>query len=188
MESLKIIAGCILAASLYGIVHDQITARVCLEYFTVLHPPIFHHTQSPTLLGLGWGTYATWPVGVVLGILFAICARAGNRPKTTLSDLIPVLLRLLAFMAASALVVSTLGYFFGPMPVRDTYIVRMTPKVRAGIPAGKERRFVADLWATGGSYASGLSGGVFCCALVYRKRVRRGWRDVHREEQVKYFA
>jgi hypothetical protein len=31
----------------YGIVHDQVTARVCVEYFTVGHPPVFQ-TNSDT--------------------------------------------------------------------------------------------------------------------------------------------
>jgi hypothetical protein len=187
MEWLKIIAGCIAAAVLYGILHDQVTTRVCLEYFTVLHPPIFH-THSPTLLGLGWGAYATWPVGLALGILFAICARAGSRTKLMFSDLIPLLSRLLAVMALSALTLGALGYSWGPMPVRESYVVRMTPTVRAGIPAAAEHGFVADLWATFASYASGLSGGLVCCALVYRKRVRIDRHHVRREEPLKHFA
>jgi hypothetical protein len=52
MESLKIVFASIAAAILYGIVHDQFTARICVEYFTVFHPPVFA-TQSPTLLGIG---------------------------------------------------------------------------------------------------------------------------------------
>jgi len=63
MEALKIAVTCIVAAVLYGIVHDQFTARICIEYFTIFHPPVFH-TQSPTLLGIGWGILATWWVGV----------------------------------------------------------------------------------------------------------------------------
>jgi hypothetical protein len=39
------------ATVLYGIMHDQITARIRIEYFTVDHPGIFG-TDSPTLLGL----------------------------------------------------------------------------------------------------------------------------------------
>ena len=31
MQSLKIILACVLAAILYGIAHDQITARLCIE-------------------------------------------------------------------------------------------------------------------------------------------------------------
>jgi hypothetical protein len=187
MESLKIILGCTVAAVLYGIAHDQVTARVCLEYFTVLHPPIFH-TDSPTLLGLGWGTYATWPVGVVLGIVFAICARAGRRTNLTARDLTPLILRLLAAMALSALASGTLGYFFGPMPAHESYLLRLTPAVRAGIPAAMEHRFIADWWAHIASYASGIGGGLICCLLVYRKRGGIDRPCVNREEPAKHFA
>ena len=58
MESLKIVVGRVLAAILYGIVHDQFTARICVEYFTVFHLSIFQ-THSPTLLAYGWGVIAT---------------------------------------------------------------------------------------------------------------------------------
>ena len=40
MQALLIILLCIFAAIVYGIIHDQITARVCIEYFTVGHPPV----------------------------------------------------------------------------------------------------------------------------------------------------
>jgi len=38
MEFLKIWLLCIVAAVIYGILHDQATARVCVEYFSVAHP------------------------------------------------------------------------------------------------------------------------------------------------------
>jgi hypothetical protein len=171
METVRIIAGCTVAAMLYGIAHDQITARVCPEYFTVFHPPIFR-TQSPTLLGIGWGILASWPVGVGFGILFAIGARSGRRPKLALSQLTSLVLRLLAIMALSAVTLGTLGYFFGHMPVRESFLARMTPSIRAAIPVDSERRFVADWWAHIASYASGLLGGLICCIAIYLKRMR----------------
>jgi len=67
MQRLAIVGLCIAAAIGYGIGHDQITARVCVEYFTIGHPPIFS-TDSPRLLGLGWGIMATGWVGLVLGL------------------------------------------------------------------------------------------------------------------------
>ena len=79
-EHLKIIIACIAAAIIYGILHDQITARVCVEYFTVFHPPVFA-TQSPTLLACGWGVIATWWVGLFLGLFLAVAARIGPRPS-----------------------------------------------------------------------------------------------------------
>ena len=53
MHALTIVVLCIGMAITYGILHDQVTARVCVEYFTIGHEPIFG-TDSPTLLGLGW--------------------------------------------------------------------------------------------------------------------------------------
>jgi hypothetical protein len=79
MEALKIALTCVIAAVLYGIVHDQFTARICIEYFTVFHPPLFH-TQSPTLLGIGWGIVATWWVGAFFSVPMIFAARAGSRP------------------------------------------------------------------------------------------------------------
>jgi hypothetical protein len=49
IEHLKIILFCVAAAIAYGIQHAQITARVCVEYFTVFHPHVFA-TQSPARL------------------------------------------------------------------------------------------------------------------------------------------
>jgi hypothetical protein len=34
LQALGIVCMCVGAAVLYGIIHDQITARVCVEYFT----------------------------------------------------------------------------------------------------------------------------------------------------------
>jgi hypothetical protein len=161
MESIKIVAGSILAAILYGVVHDQVTARICVEYFTVFHPPVFA-TQSPTLLGLGWGIIATWWMGALLGVLLALAARAGSRPKITLEHLIPSIAKVLAFMALCALVFGVLGYVFGTVP-----------SGMAGLlPSDSYHRFAADWWAHNASYASGLLGGLALCIFVYTRRVK----------------
>src|SRR5438270_14091473 len=102
MEFLKIIVICVVAAIAYGIIHDQITARICVEYFTIFHPPVFS-TQSPTLLGIGWGIIATWWVGAFLGILLAIRARAGSKQFLRAAELIRPISTLLRVMALSAL-------------------------------------------------------------------------------------
>ena len=160
MESLKIIGLSVLAGAIYGIVHDQITARVCLEYFTVFHPDVFH-TQSPTLLALGWGVLATWWVSVMLGILLAIASRAGSRPKLVSRELIPLLARLLAVMAMCALSAGIAGYFLKGLGME--YYNTSMPKAMMG-------RFYADLWAHNMSYLSGFVGGLVLCFIVWRKR------------------
>ena len=52
MQWITIVLLSVLTCVTYGVVHDQITARICVEYFTIGHPPVFA-TDDPTLLGLG---------------------------------------------------------------------------------------------------------------------------------------
>ena len=48
----------------YAMLQDQVSARLCPEYFTVLHPPIPGLTD-PTLLGISWGFLGAWWGGVL---------------------------------------------------------------------------------------------------------------------------
>ncbi len=93
-EVSTIIIGSILAAITYGIINDQITARICLEYFSKgfhkdmmmsWRDPIFKklrnilmNSSSPTTYAFIWGTIATWWVGAIGGIPLAIIARLGS--------------------------------------------------------------------------------------------------------------
>jgi hypothetical protein len=160
VEAIKIVALCILAGAIYGILHDQVTARVCLEYFTVFHPDIFH-TQSPTLLALGWGVLATWWISLFLGIALAIAARAGSRAKLTAYDILPKLLKLLAIMALCALAAGISGYFLQGLGM-EYYATDIPKQIR--------HTFYADLWAHNISYSSGFIGGIVLCAIAWRSR------------------
>src|SRR3979411_1520576 len=104
MEFAKIVLLSIAAAICYGILHDQVTARICVEYFTVFHPPVFP-TDDPTLLALGWGVIATWWLGAFLGVVLAISARTGRRRKVAARELVRPVLRVLAVMALKRIVV-----------------------------------------------------------------------------------
>src|SRR5579859_3833462 len=116
MESVKIILLCVGTAIVYGICHDQITARVCVEYFTIGHPPIFGGTQDPTLLAFGWGVFATWWVGVMLGAPATLLARIGSRPKLGWRDLRIPLGLLMSVVAVSAIIGGIVGFAFsGPL-------------------------------------------------------------------------
>ena len=87
MQAFAILVLCLLSAICYGVLHDLVTARICVEYFTIGHPPIFD-TEDPTLLALGWGVLATWWVGLILGVPLALIARIGNRPKRAAFSLV----------------------------------------------------------------------------------------------------
>jgi len=165
IEHLKIILLCVGAAIVYGVAHDQVTARVCLEYFTVFHPPVFQ-TQSPTALAFGWGVIATWWVGLFLGLLLALAARAGSRPKQTAAQQVRPIAILLLAMAFCALCAGLVGFV---LVSRDFFVEPgwITPV----IGSCSYRAFIADSWAHAASYASGFFGGIVLCILQYRKRL-----------------
>jgi len=164
VESVKIVFVCIAAAILYGIVHDQITARVCLEYFTVFHPPVFA-TQSPTLLAFGWGAIATWWLGAFLGVGLAIAARAGTKPRLPAVSVSRPVGKLLVIMAGFALLAGALGFVLA-----QRGSISPPEWISAKLPHEKNARFMADWWAHTTSYCVGLFGGVILCVLQYRKR------------------
>jgi hypothetical protein len=163
MDALKIIATCLLAGSVYGIVHDQVTARVCLEYFTVFHPDVFH-TQSPTLLALGWGILATWWASLFVGLVLAVAARSGSRPRFSANELVPKVALLMAAMAIFALAAGISGYFLQGLGM-EYYATNIPKQIR--------HTFYADLWAHTASYLGGFIGGLILCISVWRSRGKR---------------
>jgi hypothetical protein len=88
MQAVRIVLATLATTLLYGVAHDQITARISIEYFTVGHQRLFAH-DSPTLHGLAWGVIATWWVGIALGAALALCARAGSRPRGDRAPSVP---------------------------------------------------------------------------------------------------
>ncbi|HVX10794.1 MAG TPA: hypothetical protein VHC22_06405 [Pirellulales bacterium] len=169
MEAAKIVLLCIAAAVLYGILHDQVTARVCVEYFTIGHPPVFH-TQSPTLLAIGWGIFATWWVGLMLGIPAALVSRLGAWPKIDAVRLIRPIGRLLMIMACAALIAGIVGYVSA-----CTGRAWLVEPLKFQIPAERHAVFIADLCAHLASYGVGFVGGIIVCGriLFQRRRMAR---------------
>jgi hypothetical protein len=164
MQSLAIILLSVAAAIGYGIVHDQVTARICVEYFTIGHPRLID-SESPTVLAFFWGVVATWWVGLPLGIGLAFAARFGRRPKLEAGDLVVPMLKLLACMFVVAAAFGAVGFStsrFG--------IFRMVGPIAVLVPAEKHTRFLIDGWAHSGSYLAGIVGGVALCILTWRRR------------------
>ncbi|HEU5153258.1 MAG TPA: hypothetical protein VFU03_00855, partial [Gemmatimonadales bacterium] len=155
------------AAVVYGIVHDEVTARVCLEYFTIFHPPVFP-TADPTLLGLGWGVIATWWVGLPLGIALAIAARFGSRwPKFTAAQLVRPVATTLIVVGALALVAGCWGWW------QASHGSAQPPAwVASRITASRQVRFVAAWFAHSASYLFGSLGGVTLSVMTWRQRKR----------------
>ena len=163
-EAIKIAAFATLAAITYGILHDQITAHVCVEYFTVAHPPVFP-TESPFWLAIGWGIIATWWVGLPLGIGLAIAARVGRPSKMTLADLRrPIIILMFASgviaMISGAIGASLVAAGAVAIPVGWSTV----------ISADRWVAFSFDAWAHLASYASGAIGGILIIGITTAKR------------------
>jgi hypothetical protein len=167
VQSLLIVLLCVDSAIGYGIAHDQITARVCIEYFTIGHPPVFD-TDSPTLLALGWGVIATWWVGLMLGVPLAMAARAGSRPKRSAASMIRPIALLLAVMALCAVLAGVVGAILA----RRGIVILLEPLASA-VPADRRVPFLAALWAHSASYLVGFVGGVVLIVQTWRSRRNR---------------
>jgi hypothetical protein len=153
MEALRIVALSMLAAVVYGILHDQITARVCVEYFTIGHPRLIE-SASPTLLGLFWGVAATWWVGLVLGVPLAIAARAGTRPKRDVcSHAWPIL-----ELAVVIMVLAVAAGMTGAM-LASWGDVFLTEPLASRVPKERHVTFLAVVWPHIASYVFGFIGG-----------------------------
>lgn len=165
MESLRIILFATAAAILYGILHDQVTAHLCVEYFTIAHPPVFP-TTSPFLLAIGWGVLATWWVGLPLGVLLAAAARLGPRNRLALAQLRRPILALMACSAVAALIAgiaSALMVATGNMAVPGGWGMLIPPE--------KHVAFSAAAGAHLASYVSGFLGGLVLIGFVVRRRI-----------------
>jgi hypothetical protein len=164
MQSVAIVLICVGSAILYGILHDQITARVCVEYFTIGHPPVFG-TEDPTLLAIGWGVIATWWGGALVGVPLALAARLGSRPKRSARSIVRPVCILFSIMAVSALLAGIIGWLLARQGM-----VGLIGSLAARVPPEKHVPFIADLWAHSASYFLGFVGGAVVVVSVWRSR------------------
>lgn len=164
MESIRIIGFSILAAIVYGVLQDQITARICVEYFTIGHPPVFQ-TNDPTVLAFFWGTVATWWVGLVLGVLLAIASRAGTRPKLGLRDLWVSIGMLMGGVGVLAALAGVVGY----LAAAQEWVWLAAPLDRT-VPPEKHVAFLTDAWVHLAAYGFGFLGAILLCVRAWKRR------------------
>ena len=164
MEFVKIVALGLFAAIVYGVIHDQVTARVCLEYFTIGHLALIR-TSSPTLLALGWGFVATWWVGIPLGVIIAIAARHSDRPKLSAAQVRPYILSLMPVVGTLALTSGLLAYLLATRGA-----IALSKDWSDLLPEGAQIPFLVDVWTHSASYLFGILGGAVAAVLIYHRR------------------
>lgn len=168
VKPLSIIGLSVVACVIYGIIHDQITARLCVEYFTVFHPPVFG-TDDPTLLGIGWGILATWWAGLLLGVPLAVVSRTGKLPKRSAADLVRPITMLMLVAGGVATVAGLVGFV-----AASSGWVWLVEPLSSGVPVDRHVWFLTDLWAHNASYAAGMIGGIVLMVVIWRSRRSEG--------------
>ena len=166
MYKARIVFLSVAAACGYGVVHDQITVRLCREYFTVAHLPLFQ-TRSTTLLALYSGVTATAGIGALLGFVLARVCHAGAYPPCRLSYLFRQVSLLLGIMSVSAVTMGIVGYCMSHFGV-----VGFPARFAAGLPSSQYDRFMAVCFAHWASYFVGFAGSALLCFRVWTARGR----------------
>jgi hypothetical protein len=148
----------------YGILQDQVTAHLCVEYFTIGHVD-YLQLGDPTLIAIEWGLIATWWAGLLLGLFVAVVARVGARPRLGARDL----LRSTLLCMGAVAVVATLAGIVGYVAARSGWVYLVEP-LDSAVPRAKHVAFLTDLWAHDAAYLAGVLAGIVLCVWTWRRR------------------
>ena len=152
----------------YAMLQDQVSARLCPEYFTVLHPPIPGLTD-PTLLGICWGFLGGWWGGIVLGYVAGLLATLGPRPQLAPRELVrPLALLVLATATATALTGVSVWHH------AEMLGVTLEPGMASVVPPERHRGLLVVACYHLVAYATATIGGVVVCGWVQAERCKRG--------------
>ncbi|WP_254511499.1 hypothetical protein [Anatilimnocola floriformis] len=157
----------ITAEVLYAMLQDQISARLCPEYFTVAHPRIVG-LNDPTLLGIAWGFLGAWWGGALIGALTGFSARLGSWPKMRPAELLIPFACLLVFQA----IVTAAAGWLGTHEVTEPGFTIIEP-LASQIPVARHHACYIVSRMHQGTYLSAIIGGVVICGWIVRHRLLR---------------
>jgi hypothetical protein len=164
MPFLRIVMVCIIGLSVYGMAQDQISVRLCPEYFTVAHPPIIG-LNNLTLLGMAWGFLGAWWGGLMIGLALAPIAILGQWPRLSAHELIRPVMLMALVIAAGTVIAGAGGYFNG-----ELVGLTLGEPWASKIPPERHLRFFAVACAHFGTYASATLAAVALCIWTSRQR------------------
>lgn len=165
-EVVLIILLCVVSSILFGVLHNQISARVSEEYFTIGHRALILST-SPTLMGIAWGINSTWWVGLILGVLLAAAGRLGIRNRRSSASLIRPLAVLFAVCGAASLTLGFAGY-----ELVKNGMVPFLKGMSDVIASPRQPRYMAALWMHTASYTVATMGGLILTSRVVFQRLK----------------
>lgn len=167
------------AATLYGILNDQITVTLSPEYFSVFKRRQFWEllqaeglTNAPARLqAVVIGAAATWWFGFLLGIFVGVAGVVGRSPRLTTRDFLKAVGLVMLIAASTSLAFGAVGYAQGPVRHGgNTASIDAAWPFLQGIRETR-RAFAVGMWHNG-AYLGGLIGTILACFRVRRWRLR----------------
>lgn len=173
IQNVLLILICICVASLYGIVHDQLTYSISPEYYTkfkfyqfgiVNDPNSF--IANPRQLAILVGIMATWWIGMIIGLVIGLICLAVAPSQIIIKTALKAILLIILITFLTGL----LGLAYGYIVMKDLpkenfenwYLPKNIGNLSSFIMVGSMHNF---------SYAGGLIG--LIAAIVYIVKNKR---------------
>ena len=151
----------------YAMLQDQVSAHLCPEYFSKLHPPI-HGLTDPTLTGIAYGFLGSWWGGALLGYAAGVAATVGSRPPVGLRELFRTMLVLVGGIAAVTAVTGVNVALHA-----DLLGVTFQPGLSALVPPERQRAALVVACYHFAAYVSAVVGSVVLLVWVTVERRRK---------------
>jgi LytS/YehU family sensor histidine kinase len=153
---LSVLTSAIFFASIFGILHDQISYSISTEYYTEFKFNQFGletFSNTPRLGAIVAGFLATWWVGIPIGIAFGLISTIGK----LLSKLTIHITKIYLHIAVITLFLGLLGFLYGLLILdHDYYKIFWVPDSVTNV-----KRFVSVGMMHNLSYIGGLIGLIY---------------------------
>ncbi len=164
----------IVIASIYGVLHDQVTYSISPEYYTKFKFIQFNladafaaqHMTQPRSAVVIVGILATWWMGLSIGIVVALFALFFKEPAT----MFPSAMQALGLVVAVAIISAAIGGLYGHYQLAKTGVNWWLPGQLVDKPA-----FITVGAIHNASYIGGVVGLIFAALflLLKNRRLRR---------------
>jgi hypothetical protein len=154
----------------YGLIHDQVTARVCLEYFSIAHPFLID-SDSPTIVGLAWGVTATWRIAIILEVAAGLVSQVGPWPRFSASQLVRPVGYLVTIIGVASICGGVAAYVLSELE-----FIHLTEPAATAIERSSQIAFLGDRWAHRVAHGVGILGAGVLCSTIWVTRKRAGER------------
>jgi hypothetical protein len=152
----------------YATVQDQVSVRLCPEYFTHFHNPI-PGVSDPTLTGIAWGFLGAWWGGAILGYAAGTAATAGRKSPLPVRDLVRPMILVVVGIGIVVGICGTAVAIYS-----DMFEVQLSDATAGVVPAERRRALLVVASYHLAGYVAAVVGSIVLCLWVACERGRSG--------------